>query len=156
MQTPILLFVCTGNTCRSPMAAALASSIYKDRGIDITILSAGVAAGDGFSASKNAVLAMQDEGLNLSTHVSTQVTQALLERATLVLTMTEAHCEAVKHILPTANAYTLCEYCDEDKPFVNISDPYGGNLEVYKNCAKQIKTLLHALVDIKNFGRTYE
>jgi len=129
------------------MAAAIAMSIFKAHGLAITVLSAGVAAGDGYPASNNAISAMLDEQCDLKPHCSTQISQEILNNASLVLTMTDKHLRTVKAICPKANAYTLCEYAGEGS---NISDPFGGNLEIYRQCAAQIKQLiLSSLVRLK-------
>jgi len=125
------------------MAAALAASIFKQQKLNIAVLSAGVATDDGYPASQNAILAMEDENIDLNPHLSTLITQDILTQATLVLTMTNHHLEIVKSIHPTANAYTLSKYAGKDH---DISDPYGGDLPTYRQCAAQIKELLSASV----------
>lgn len=130
----MVVFVCTGNTCRSPMAAALATQLIKAQ-----VVSAGVYAGDGYPASQNAVQAMADMGIDIKNHQSTQLTTELLENASLVLTMTASHLHAVKTLNPTVNAYTLGAYANTN---TGISDPFGGDLNIYKSCATQINTLL--------------
>jgi len=125
------------------MAAALATALFKQQKLDITVLSAGVAAGDGYPASKNAILAMEDEGIDLQPHVSTQLSHEILANVRLILTMTAAHLDFVKSIHPTANAYTLGEYANSN---TDVSDPYGGDLSTYRACAAQINALLAASV----------
>jgi len=139
-----IFFVCTGNTCRSPMAATLAAAIFAREGISITVKSAGVAAASGSPASKHAIAAMQLEKLDLSGHASQAAAAEVLAKAALILTMTKAHLNRVKSIIPTANAYTLGEFADS---LVEISDPFGGSLDEYKTCAAQIKTLLEACAE---------
>lgn len=139
MPNPTVVFVCTGNTCRSPMAAALAASIFQQNGIAVEILSAGVAADPGSPASKNAVKAMGDEGLDLHPHRSAQISREILQDANLVITMTAGHLYSVNDICPQAKAFTLGDYAGES---CDVSDPYGGNLEIYRQCAAQIKQLI--------------
>ena len=139
-QTPSnILFVCTGNTCRSPMAEVLAKSIFETHGIIATIYSAGVSTGDGYPASENAVLAMQEQDLDLQTHKSKQISREILNNAHLVLTMTQGHLNVVQTICPQSNAFTLSEYAMRSG---DVSDPYGGNLQTYRNCALQIRQLI--------------
>jgi len=138
-----IIFVCTGNTCRSPMAAALATSLLTNAGINATVISAGVGAWGGEPASKNAVTVMKAQGLDLEAHRSQPTTRELLESATLVLTMTRGHLTHVSGMCPTVKAFTLGEYagCGSD-----ISDPFGGNEELYRTCGAQIKALLESCI----------
>ena len=126
------------------MAAALAAAIFAREGIDIIVKSAGVAAANGSPASKHALVAMQLENLDLSGHLSQAAAVEVLAKATLILTMTKAHCGRIKAITPSANAFTLGEFADS---LVEISDPFGGNLDEYKTCAAQIKELLEACTE---------
>jgi len=146
-KTPTIIFVCTGNTCRSPMAAALAESIFKKHELTAIVLSAGVAASDGYPASEHAISAMQEETINLQLHRSTQITREILSSASLILTMTGGHLHTIKAIYPQANAFTLGEYAKDGN---DVSDPFGGNLNTYRKCAAQIKQLiLSSLVKLK-------
>ena len=136
-----IIFVCTGNTCRSPMAQALAEALFAEAGLQIVVTSAGVGAGSGQSASANAVLAMLDGGLCLKSHRSQPTTRELLKSAALVLTMTRGHLSHVLAMCPEVKAFTLGEYAGGGQ---DVSDPFGGNEEVYRKCAAQLRKLLES------------
>lgn len=136
-----ILFVCTGNTCRSPMAAYIMEKVAVENDLDVLIESAGIFAAPGESASENAVKAMEEMEIDITAHRTQLVTEALLEKADVILTMTEGQKRIIE---PTAGdkVYTLLEYAGSDG---DISDPFGGDLEEYEETAKEI---YDAIVDI--------
>lgn len=132
-----VLFVCTGNTCRSPMAMALAQEMYPDWEFQ----SAGIFA-FGSPISENAVRALQKEGIDYSRHTSQPVTEELLAWADVVLTMSRSHKEQVLQLDDTLPVYTLPEAAGG---VGEVADPYGGALSVYESTMREIKTYLEAL-----------
>src|SRR5437879_4265595 len=86
-----VLFVCTGNICRSPLAASLLERALKERGLEVTVTSAGTGAWDGAPASEGAYLVGLERGLDLSGHRARLLTRELVERADLILTMARHH-----------------------------------------------------------------
>ncbi|WP_188399377.1 MULTISPECIES: low molecular weight protein arginine phosphatase [Sporomusa] len=137
-----ILFVCTGNTCRSPMAAALLADIAEKAGMAgrISIASAGLAAGRQ-PASAQARSVMRQAGLNVDNHCSQQLTLQLLTAADVILTMTAAHKQALVGMAAglEGKLYTLAEFAGETR---DVSDPFGGSEAVYRECAGQIRQLL--------------
>jgi len=125
------------------MAATLAASIFQQEGLNFEVISAGVNAYGGESASVNAVKVMLEENLNLASHKAQLLSMELLSNATLVLTMTKGHLYAVQSICPTVRAYTLSEFAGV---YGEVCDPYGGDLATYRACASQIKQLLLSCV----------
>ena len=140
-----VLFICTGNTCRSPMAQGLMNQLSHKKGYTIQATSAGIAAHDGMLISANAMDAMQEEGIDMSYHRARQVTGNDIDNATAVFCMTDAHAATVAAIYPQAM----------DKIYVlgrGISDPFGGDLDMYRMCRDQIKAELPSVIKVLENG----
>lgn len=138
-----ILFVCTGNTCRSPMAAAIFNKIAMERKLDVRIESAGLFAADGEPASTEAVVAVKKYDIDLLGHHAQSINTELLEKSDLILTMTEAH-KLVLAMSAPDKTYTVCEYAGETG---DVSDPYGGDAEEYARCADELYGVLEKVAD---------
>lgn len=145
-----ILFVCTGNTCRSPMASALLLRNLQGRGEmlangEIQIWSAGLFTQDGLSASAEAIEAMREEGIDISRHRSRLIRDNLIEAADLILTMTVSQRDYLQDRFPhkLVNIFTLGEFAGDGSG--EVIDPYGHGREVYQECMIQLKQLVDML-----------
>ncbi len=138
-----VLFVCTGNTCRSPMAAALFNKIAMERNLDVRIESAGVFANDGDGASAEAIVVMKKYDIDLLGHHSQTINTELIEKSDLILTMTAAH-KMLLDQYAKEKTFTLCEYAETDG---DIPDPYGSDIEEYEECADKLYAALLKCAD---------
>ena len=149
-----ILFVCTGNTCRSPMAQTLLEEMAKEKGMDIKVKSAGVFALDGQRASNVAIEALKPEGIDLRSHRANIIHRGLLEEADLILTMGVSHKVALlsKFDFIDDKVYTLKEYAygtEED-----IDDPFGGDIHVYNKAKEEIKKALKKIIEQLNLDNS--
>lgn len=135
-----ILAVCTGNTCRSPMAEGILREMARQAEREIRVSSAGLYA-DGAPVSAHAAAALAEKGIDISGHRARQLTPDMARSADLILTMTGAHRQMLAAALPDAadKVFTLAQWAGEDG---DVLDPFGGSLEQYRACRDQIWELL--------------
>jgi Protein-tyrosine-phosphatase len=142
-----LLFICSGNTCRSPMAEALARKIAKRRGIEnLDISSAGTNAWDNVPATDEALLVGMEREIDLTGHRARKLTAAIVSEADLIFVMTPGHLEQVKQLGGRGKVHVIDEYASGTTN-QGITDPYGGDLEAYRHTADVLEAELEKLFD---------
>lgn len=132
-------FVCTGNTCRSPMAEAIAKALCENK--NVIIESRGIL-GNGSNASENALEVSLKYNLNLENHKSKSLSKDDLESNYLILTMTNEHRDLILYNFPeyAEKVCTIYKYVlNEDK---DIKDPFGSDLSEYIDCFEEISYLI--------------
>lgn len=143
-----ILFICTGNVCRSPMAEGILRHVLNGRS-DIRILSAGVGAGNGQPPSTHSLNALNEWGIDITDQRSQLLTADLVAQADLILGMTQGHVESILMMFPEASGrvHRLRDFDPTLDIFErDICDPIGGSFEIYQACRDQIKSGIEAML----------
>jgi protein-tyrosine phosphatase len=141
-----ILIVCTGNVCRSPLAAAMLRQKLGQQGRDdIEVLSAGTSAAHGEPASEGSYLVALEHGVDLSAHAARLLTEEEIETADLILGMSEHHVQRAGELGAGNRAWLLGRYAGVRGPEAIVEDPFGGDLREYRSTYEQLDGLLDAV-----------
>lgn len=145
-----LLFVCTGNTCRSPMAAVIFNALAVEQGLDWVAESAGVAAVGDRPASVNAVKAVAEIGLDLSAHRTRFLPALDLNEYSLFVAINDEHYQILKSVGIPDDMLRILRRVPDSKDIYDlrqgIVDPYGGDLNAYRKCRDEIVGAVKQLI----------
>jgi len=143
-----ILFVCTGNVCRSPLAAAMLQRKLRERGReDIAIVSAGTAAAEGEPASEGSYVVGLEHGVDLSGHSARMLTREEVEAADLIFGMSEHHVRRAAELGAGQRAWLLGRYAGLTGQEATVEDPFGGDLRQYRTTYDQLDSLLDSVAD---------
>lgn len=143
-----ILFVCTGNTCRSAAAEGIMKNIVRHKGLDMEVASAGIAAMPWYKIYGDLLDVLGEEGVDVSSHVPTLLSQSHIDWADLVLAMETAHKEYISsnYRIDEEKLFLLKEYAGI-KDCVDIYDPIGQSKDRYRQTVREIKDMLFRVID---------
>lgn len=131
-------FVCTGNTCRSPMAEAIFNKLAEEHGLDVVAESFGMMTATGLEVSQNSVVACSEIGIDISQKTATSASDIELKKFDKFYCMSQNHAEMLAHfyMIPVSKIEVI-----------NISDPYGGNVDIYRQCRDEIFNSVKEIIE---------
>jgi protein-tyrosine-phosphatase len=142
-----LLFVCTGNTCRSPMAAAIAEREKQRRGWQhVAIRSAGTGAADGAPTSPETITVLREQGIEPPEHTSTLLSGDDVRWADLILVMSLSHMYAVSDLGGGEKVALITDFLEGDELGRGVEDPFGSNIEAYRRTYDQLEQAVTGLM----------
>jgi protein-tyrosine-phosphatase len=143
-----VLFVCTGNTCRSPLAEGIARKFSIERGLhDVEVASAGTSAWDGAPASDGALLVGMERNMDLSGHRAQSLTRDLVRESDLILAMGPHHLERIEALGGAGRSFLVSDYASYGASVRPISDPIGAELDVYRATTDELEEEIRRVMD---------
>jgi protein-tyrosine-phosphatase len=143
-----VLMVCTGNMCRSPLAEAIMRAELERRGVDdISVSSAGTGAWEGRPPSDGALLVALEHNLDISAHRTRHLTRDLVDRADMIFTMSRSHSSRANKLGGDGRVSLLGEYVGLKRSKAEVADPYGSELQVYRETFDQLQSWIEVAVE---------
>lgn len=144
-----IMFICTGNICRSAMAEWLMKKLVKDNNKEAKVYSSGIFAEDGDMPTYNAIQAIKEYGVDLREHRATNIRSSKIEDMDIILCATNSHKNNVINMYPNLKdkIYTIKEYAGFNESDLDIQDPFGYDIETYRFCANSINDCLEKIIE---------
>lgn len=144
-----IMFICTGNICRSAMAEWYMKKRIQEEKLDIEVYSSGIYGEEGSSASYLAKEVMKEYGVNMDEHIATVTSKSNIQEMDLILCATTAHKRILMQMYPNLEdkIYTIKEYAyDNENESKDISDPWGYDITVYRHCAEELTNAIDKMI----------
>ena len=142
-----IMFICTGNICRSAMAEGIMNKKITEEGLDASICSCGIYAENGDGATYNAIEAAREYEVDITKHRATNIRNSNIQEMDIILCATTGHKRLVLQLYPNLSEriFTMKEFANGEQE--DIADPWGYNMETYRKCAEEIVQIIDKTIE---------